>query len=255
MRRAWIVALVLVVAVAGILLVLSRGGEEPPPRVDDAAAEAPVEEPEEDDLAFLFDVADASAARDPDEPGDRAELRAGPQDGDDPERWRRRRERFRERFRNMSPEGRRQWLRRRVQITALGEGEPTIAPEEVMAALRETRGLARDCMREHGGFRALREAMRRSAGADGGVRRGLTVSFDVTADGALDETSIAIEPPPPEPFYGCFADALLQAQLPPPGGEGARVDVRLGGGRGRRFRPGGPSERRGPSPTEPEEPR
>ena len=240
MRRQYMIgAAVLVVAVVVAWLLWPVGDDREAAGGGSPAAGSgePEPGPDEDPFAAFLEA----AAREPLEPEEEeAELRRRWAERDEwsPEErraWReKRRAERRERWARMSPEERRERLRRFVDIVPLGEEEPQLEPEDVMDALRGTRSQVRECMREHGGFRALREAMRdqRSA-SDGGLRGGLRVSFDVGADGTIAAEGIAIEPPPPEPFYDCFAGALTATQLPAPEAE-ARVELELGRRGGRR---------------------
>ena len=151
------------------------------------------------------------------------------------EERRARRQEMRERWRNLSPEEREERFAaraaRRVRVEALGDEEPEIEPVEVMRSMREVRPQIRECIDQNGGWRAFREAATMgSPDAGAGGRGRMTVSLDVSASGQVGE--IALNPPPPEPFGGCFTSALANLELPPPNAD-ARVEVQLGRG-GRR---------------------
>lgn len=238
------------VLVAGWLLWPGGGENEPTEPAEPPADEAPAEDP----YAAFFEAAadrpleEAPAAEGPsDLEGRRAAWREKMRSMTEEERraWReQRRERWREKMRNMTPEERRAFFRRFIEITPMGDEDPGLEPEQVAEALRATRPAVRDCVRANGGFRAFRDAMRQAAPADGGARRRLSISFDLTPEGAIPDDSIAIDPAPPEPFYSCFADALASAQLPQPQAD-ARIEMRMGGHHGRR----GP-RRDGPPPEQ-----
>lgn len=148
------------------------------------------------------------------------------------ERRRERRERMRERWQNATPEERKRWAERRVSIQPLGDTAPEIEAVEVLDAMRELRPQMRDCIRDNGGFGALRDAMR---SADAGPRGGMTVSFELSAEGTVNEGSFAMSPAPPAVYQQCFEKALGNLNAPVPGGDGAAIEMRMGrgGGRGR----------------------
>jgi hypothetical protein len=140
----------------------------------------------------------------------------------DPE-WEARRERWREAWRAS------------VDIAPLGPSAPTFGPDQVREALRPGRDAMRACVDEAGGFRAMREAMRAAreqSGEDGPRRR--RVVFDVRPDGTVDQASIRFEPPMIEPYGDCFQRYFASARLPA-SADGARIELPLGPGRGRRF--------------------
>lgn len=228
--KRWLWAIGVLLAV--LLVVVSWPAEEadPTPIPDAEPTEAPpsdFDDPWGDDPSAIFGPFDEPA-----DTGEQGTWRPAAQGGEGEEHGSRgeRIRAFRDRMRNMSPDERRQWLRRRVSITAIGPGEPQIGPDEVMDALRATGPYVRECMQAQGGTRAFREAMRNRASADGGpgVRgRGLSVSFDLSADGTPVSDTIEIVPAPPEPYYECFAGALAQAEIPAPGAE-AHIELHMG---------------------------
>jgi len=121
---------------------------------------------------------------------------------------------------------------RRVQVTAIGEGEPALEPIDVMNTVREVRPQIRDCVEENGGWQQFREQMAASANPDGGGggggRGGMNLAFDVLANGEVG--ALDMNPPPPEGFSDCFNDAFQGLEMPPPGSD-ARVEIQFGGGR------------------------
>lgn len=142
--------------------------------------------------------------------------------------WRARREEWSQ----LSDEERAQRRARRggrIEIVPLGPTPSRLDEDGVRAALREQFPAMRDCFREAGGFRALREA-RRESGATGRP----TVRFDVGPDGAIAEGSLSIDPPMPDAFDGCVRSAFSAARFGDVGGEGAGVELEMG--RGRRGR-------------------
>ena len=248
--RRWLIVVLAVIAASVAAALLWPSDDDPPPE----AADPPEEDPlVEDDFALFFEEA-GDGRRDEGPERGRDARRDRPEQGGegfrevDREKRRERRREWREKMRNMSPEERRAWLSRRIRIESLGDTPPTLAPEDVAEAMRDSRRAARDCIREHGGFRALREAFGRSRSADAG-RRGFAMSFEVAPDGTVVSDSVAIEPAPPPPFYDCFAESIAQTTLPSPGEEGARVEMDLGRGRGR----GGSRPRRGDGEAAPRE--
>lgn len=155
-----------------------------------------------------------------------------------PEERRAKRLEMRREWMEMTPaeraERRAQRAARRIQVTPTGDGEPALEPIDVMTTLREVRPQIRECVQNNGGWRQFREAMAASANPDAGpgARGGMTLAFDVTAEGAVD--GLAMNPPPPEGFADCFTDAFGGLEMPAPGA-GAHVEMSLGGG-GRRAR-------------------
>lgn len=123
---------------------------------------------------------------------------------------------------------------RRVSVTATGDGEPALEPIDVMHSVRDVRPQIRECVQNNGGWQQFREAMAASANPDAGPGggRGMTLAFDVEADGQVG--ALQMNPPPPENFADCFTGAFDGLDMPPPGA-GAHVEMRLGGG-GRRAR-------------------
>jgi uncharacterized membrane protein YgcG len=232
MKHRWLIVVLGVVA-AGTAVALLWPSDD-----DDAtdAAAPPEEDPlVEDGLAFFFDddvgpgPAEGEAADEARDFGDgrREEWRRM-----DPEERRERRRAWREKMRNMTPEERRARLSRRIRIESLADAPATLEPEDVAESMRDSRRAARDCLREHGGFRALREAMGRTARSDAGRSR-FRMSFEVGADGTVAPDSVAMDPAPPSPFYDCFAQSIAQTSFPPAGADGASVELDLGrGGRG-----------------------
>lgn len=156
-----------------------------------------------------------------------------------PDRWEERRERWRERW------------RQRVEIVSLGPSSPTLDPDSIREALAPGRDALRACIREGGGWRALRRADRpprpepaaegeTADGEDAPRRRRRrqrrSVSFDVGPDGTVDPESVVLEPPMPAELDGCFRTYFSSAQLDGAGADGARVELPMAGGRGRRRR-------------------
>lgn len=235
-RRVIAVVVILLAVGAAVSVIAwmgSEGDHEDGATADLVEAEREADYDDEADVFFEDPGGD---------PGPRERRRAFDWREDDPgtrltpeqreERRRRALER-RERFMNMTPEQRSEWARRRVTISPLGAGAPALQPEDVVTAMQESRERVRQCIRERGGYRALREAMR--GGGDGGVgRRAMKMSFDVAADGTIDPSTLALEPEPPEPFHECFTSAIGETRMPPPGESGARVQFDFGGGRGPR---------------------
>jgi len=119
----------------------------------------------------------------------------------------------------------------RIEIVALGPGESATTSEAVFDGFREVRPLVRDCLRASGIGRGSWRTMRATD---------RTMTFDLDSEGAVLPESVSIEPPPPEPFAGCFASGLEVLTTEPPGGEGARVSIDFPA---RRPRDGGPRER------------
>lgn|GEM_PF-3785126 len=150
-------------------------------------------------------------------------------------------------------------LRARIQLAPLGAREPTLTPEQLVATLQQHRGALRECVRQAGGFRALRGGASAAgdapagtgapagtpvAGAEGGRPRGPRVRpqmrFDVGPDGRVVAGSVSIEPAVPEAFSSCVAETLGAISFPAPGGDGVRAELPLGVGRGGgRRRPDG----------------
>lgn len=240
-RRAATIAGVLLVGLV-VAWLAWPASDGPPGR---ASEPSPVSAPDDDADGWGSLLDDGPPDPSDDGPGARPWGEPGERRWADPEARRRSREARRARFEAMTPEERLRWARRRVEIVALGPTEPTLDELEVLEALREVRPAVFECVRSRGGFRAMREAMTQAG--DGGVRRGLRVSFDVTPEGTLAEGTLVLDPPPPAPFEGCIGDAWRGLSLPPPGPDGAAVEVSLGRGRGR----GGG---RGPGPAGPGRP-
>jgi len=117
----------------------------------------------------------------------------------------------------------RERFRRRVEIVSLGPGEPGLDADQVFEGIREVRPAMRECVREAGGFQALR-------GEDGAPRR-RSVVFDVQADGSVAEGSVGLDTTLPPELATCFTDIFESASFEPPGDDGARVEVRFGRGR------------------------
>lgn len=142
----------------------------------------------------------------------------------------------------------RQRLQRSVTITPLGDEPTTLTPEQVWESLADGRRAMRDCMRENGGFEALREARRAQEDPSGGAApTGTTgaprgegrrprprATFDVAPDGSLVAESLRIDSPLPAPFDRCMALLFQGARFENPPTAGARVEMRMPGGGGRR---------------------
>jgi len=237
-RRLWVLVGLGAVLLAAVLAWFLWPDE---PAAPDSTGEVEEPDPEEDFGLFVWESDPGADVAPGPEPGAGPPGRPGwGPPGGDPEAWRQRREEMRRRFEAMSPEERRRILSQRIRITSLGDAPADLEPEQVMDSMGAVREQVRQCVQDNGGFMALRSAMQQ-ARADAGIgRRGLTVSFDVAADGSLAQGSLQLSPAPPEPFYGCFTGALRSVELPPPGDDGARVEVRLGPPPGR----GGPPWRR-----------
>jgi len=146
-------------------------------------------------------------------------------------------------------------LRARIQLAPLGAREPTLTPEQLVATLQQHRGELRECVRQAGGFRAIRAGA--PAGSDspagtaapagvegaraGGPRVRPQMRFDVGPDGRVVAGTVSIEPAVPAAFSSCVAETLGAISFPPPGGDGAHAELPLGLGRGggRRVPDGG----------------
>jgi hypothetical protein len=230
-KRAWpylaLGAVLVTSLVLGLLLVLAEQGD-------------PDDDAEGDDVA----APSVRAGDDPEPiedwwPGGEPEERSQPvgaqaygKQGEGPLEDERRR-----RWEQMTPEERdarrAAWAERRrarflrsTQIDAIGGGEPGIDPGDVFEAFREVRPVVRGCIREAGGFRELTGQSPRARGPR-------TLTFDVDAAGRVVADTIAIEPAMGSAMGDCFAAGLAQAELPAPGGEGARISVELPGRRRR----------------------
>lgn len=152
-----------------------------------------------------------------------------------PEQRRAKRLEMREEWQQMTPaeraERRARRAARRVQVSALGDEEPALEPVDVMNTVREVRPQIRDCVEQNGGWRQFREQMAASANPDGGAgRRGMSLAFDVMANGDVGE--LQMNPPPPEGFSDCFTNAFSGLEMPAPGAD-AHVEIQFGGRRGR----------------------
>lgn len=226
-KRAWI-GVAVVAAVALLVVWRVRECEPGPSAVAPVADAAPGQEGDEPPEWLVGpDPLAGEASRDGDKPGPMAwgDGRQG--------RWGQRRRRFGDGgLPRLSPEQRREWARRRVQIVALGATPPTLEPEAVMEAMRAQMPQIRDCVQGAGGWQALRGA------SDGGPRQQRSVTFDIGADGAATAGSAAFDPSLSPAIASCMRTAVEQIRVPPPGPDGARVTVSMGGGRGARG--GGP---------------
>jgi hypothetical protein len=143
------------------------------------------------------------------------------------EEWRARREQW---WSQLSEEERAQWRTRRrgrMEIVPLGPTPANLDEDGVRAALREQFPAMRDCFREAGGFRAMREAMQERGG--GGGRP--TVRFDVGPDGVIAPGTLSIDPPMPDAFDACVRGAFSSARFGDVGGDGAGVEMQMGRGR------------------------
>lgn len=133
--------------------------------------------------------------------------------------------------------------RRAVDIVPLGPADPGIDPGQLREALAAGRPALRECIRESGGWRALRAARRAEreaapqeegatgiAGTGEGRRRRprRRVSFDVRPGGDVDPESIAFSPPIPEAFQACFDAYIASAHFATVGEDGARVEMPMG---------------------------
>ena len=244
-RERVLAALALVVVIAGLSIawwVLHASPEE------SASGAAPLEE-DEAELAQWGLVAPGRRPRAVSTASE-APASRGPRP-DDPE-WQARRERWQERW------------RRAVSIVSLGPSAPGIEPEQIRGALSPGRDALRGCIRDAGGWRALREARRAERGTENGEaltaadgeegsgRRGgrsrRRVSFDVRPDGTVEPNSIEMAPPVADAFDPCFRTFFSSARFEAVGEDGAHVELPMGppGGRGGRFSGDGgvPGERR-----------
>lgn len=125
-------------------------------------------------------------------------------------------------------------LRARIQLAALGARPPSLTPEQLVATLQENRAPLRECVRAAGGFRAMRDSLAASGGVPdgGGPRARPSMRFDVGPDGRVVPGSVSLEPSGPAGLSSCVGDALAAMSFPPPGGDGAHVELPLGVGRG-----------------------
>lgn len=131
-------------------------------------------------------------------------------------------------------------FRARIQLAALGPRPPLLTPEQLVATLQQNRAPLRECVRQAGGFRAMRAGAAAGGTPDGGPRMRPSMRFDIGADGRVVPGTVSLEPAGPEGLSTCVADALLAVQFPPAGGDGAHVELPLGLGRGGgRRRPDG----------------
>jgi hypothetical protein len=166
-----------------------------------------------------------------------------------------------------------------VDIASLGPSAAGIEPDQIREALSPGREALRVCIRDAGGWRALREARRSERGSSGSAegaatgseegagRRGRSrrrVSFDVRPDGTVEPDSVEMTPPIADAFDPCFRTFFASARFDTVGDDGARVELPMGppGGRRGRFSGdggvpgdrrdwgGGGRRRRGPPPTE-----
>ena len=243
-KRTWVIGGgLLLVAIVAVVAWAVSAGRDPVASRSREPAEAELRFPDVDPFEFFQeegaeDLDETGSAPGPEQRGMRA--RRDEWTGLSREERRAKRLAMRERWLSMTPEERQEQraerASRRVSVQATGEGVPQLEPVDVMESMREVRPQIRDCVRENGGWSALREA---SAAAlpDGGAggRGAMTVSFDVAADGAV--SGVAMQPPPPAAFAQCFESAFQSLQMPAPDAE-ARVDVQFGGGRGGRARGG-----------------
>ncbi len=255
-RDALLVALVVTCAAAAVFLAIYVNLDAP------AEEEPTADEAGEEDEA-LDDILYGETSPEPSRPRERADEPddLSPRAEGDPEQreWRRRGG-----DRDASPEEREERRQRRIdrlvkrmRIEPLGASPPTIDPEEVATRITdELRPAMRQCVQEAGGFRAMRAAF-----GDAGRTRP-RVSFEVGPNGTISADSIRMEPAPPGGIGDCVRSALAAIELDPPGGDGARIEMPLGGRR-RGFDGdggGGPwekgrwfdrSERREPEPPAP----
>ncbi|HEY8427010.1 MAG TPA: hypothetical protein VIL20_01495 [Sandaracinaceae bacterium] len=236
-RKAWIGGIA-VALIAGVGLVLWLAGDEE----ERAAPDAEADDEWEDEWLDVDDDGDLAMERSPRRPSVPREPLPSPTAREA------RRAEWRERW------------RRSVDIVPLGPSDPGFDADDLRAALAPGREALRECVREAGGWRALREAFR----AAGRPRRRGTVSFDVLPDGRVDAGSISFEPPIPERFDPCFRTFFASARLERVGADGARVELPMGPPRRRwrdgsadggvpfgRFGRGGWRERSGPrAPTD-----
>lgn len=220
---------------AAAALVWSLSGDEEPERFG-REAEVRTSFPEVDPYEFF-------AAEDEDEPLEAAPAAPGMRrrgmgfsradwERLTPEERRAKRLEMRREWLQMTPaeraERRAQRAARRVRVSALGEEEPALEPVDVMNTVREVRPQIRDCVQQNGGWRQFREQMAASASPDAGAgNRGMSLAFDVLADGSVGD--LAMNPPPPEGFSDCFTSAFDGLEMPAPGAD-ARVEIQLGGG-------------------------
>jgi hypothetical protein len=233
MRRVVIVVGVLGLAGVAIALVWSDVlGLRDEPRTE-RAEPARDDGPRDDDRGapWIFEEAEAASEDAPGERGGRWQRGEGDRDErrrerrwdrDSPE-WQERRARWEARWREM------------VDIAALGPNEPALDADAVRAALSPGREALRECIGEHGGFRALRRSVR-GDDADAGPPGRRTATFDVGSDGTVDPSTLVMDPPMPAPFAQCFETFFTSATFED-AGDGARIEVPMGppgGGRGRR---------------------
>ena len=214
-RRVWVVAGALVVAIGIILYwtdVLGLRGSDAE-RADETEEEAAWEE---DWMLDSAEPEEAPVRRDREaRSGERRGRRA---DRSSPE-WQERRARRLEQWRSA------------VDIAPLGPEPPRFDADAIREALRPGRAALRPCIDEAGGWRAMREAVRGSRAEGRRARR--TVTFDVTSEGTVDPASVAMEPAMPAPFEACFQTFYASGRFAE-AGDGARVEVPMGGRGGRR---------------------
>ena len=221
-RRALVIAGALVVVIVALLFWADPLGFR--------SSEAELDEELEEQAAWEEDW-----MLEPPEPeetrarGDR-EARPGERGGRRPDRgfpeWQERRERRLERWRSA------------VDIAPLGPEPPRFDADAIREALRPGRAALSSCIDEAGGWRAMREAVRGARGEGERRRARRTVTFDVTSDGSVDAESVVMQPPMPAPFGACFQTFYASGRFAE-AGDGARVEVPMGGGGGRRRGRGG----------------
>lgn len=224
-----------VVVVLGIAVLLALSGwlllagDEPAPSSGAAMEDAEDEAWADWDLEAAGDRgAEPELDRGPRPPAEPPPATSGDTPSDERSDWRARRERW---WSQLSEEERAQARARRrgrVEIVPLGPTPANLDEDGVRDALREQFPAMRECFREAGGFRAMREAMQ-ARGATGRP----TVRFDVGPDGAIAEGTLSIDPPMPDAFDACVRSAFTAARFGDVGGEGAGVEMQMGRGRRR----------------------
>lgn len=220
-RAALVVAALALLVVAATLALWLSGGD-PPPAASADDEDEPYGSPEWERWALDDD------ARAPERPRRAPPAPEGRLAGPPTEREARREER------------RERW-RRGVDIVPLGPAAPGFDADALRDALDPGREALRQCVRDAGGWRAMRGARggperggNEGRGPEGGDRRPRrTASFDVRPDGTVDPGSVELEPAMPEPFDACFRTFFASARLEGVGADGARVEMPMGG-RGRR---------------------
>jgi len=223
---------VILVAVLLAIFALADSGAEPDDEMEESSAEVGPEVWREEEWWFGGEEEPTAD----DTPGDDSPRAFGKQ-GRGPmgegRGWRggRRGRPMTEEERQERRERRRARFQRRTTILPLGSTEPTIDADDVFEAFRSARPVLRDCVREAGGFALFRQEPQ--------TRGPRTLSFEVGADGRVRADTISMDPPPPEALSECFQQAFSTAELPPPGEDGARVEMRMPTRRGRGRGDGG----------------